>query len=319
MSKLEFADLPNEMAMEIMEKLDIHQLLPIRETSRHNADRVNNIIERKHLAAFGQTNKSIINKIKDLIMLPIVNKIQTVNPQLLKLIPSQREMGYGFDIITGLSDAWGNNVLFTFIKSRYRYEENPYNPDLLVDQKNRLLATFPQHKPLILNLYHHVIRDLIDEEIQNPQDLPFNQWPIIMRNADEDFSMASYNRDISNPKMSPEPLINSIKEIIHYDLLLDCADEIEKNVGAGVLSIMPAYMGILSGWRDNPILEVMNPDFWITYYHQNDAPEEVDCLHNTRERIRIAKIYLKDSRLNDEDRDVLREFLNHKLKGINQL
>lgn len=93
----ELGDMPVQMTENIFDTMSIRQMLPMRAASRRNKAIIDGIITRRHLEAYGAAGagKSITNKIRDLILEPIVAKLTHITVDTPE---------YGYELVVGLNN-----------------------------------------------------------------------------------------------------------------------------------------------------------------------------------------------------------------------
>ena len=165
-------NIPIEMSLEILEKLSVRELLPYRTMSVMSRDLVDDIIRRRHRATFGTSvpDKSVQNKIKDLILEKVTLKLQNLDNSLRtrQLLDLDQIKDYGYTMIT-VNKYYKPlmNLKRSFYYDRVVDEEPSSHAHadavrVLLLERDTLLKVFPSFRKAIVMGYHYQISTLRD-------------------------------------------------------------------------------------------------------------------------------------------------------------
>ena len=162
--KAQMSDMPVQMSERIFENMSLKEMLPMRATSKHNKAVIDGIITRRHTAMFGATDKPIASKIRDLILMPVLHKIQ-YEPRIYH----EGDPDYGYELLLGNRtmaeirpdlpnlDTYkverpihGN---FDYMQ-QIGHDQTLIIKNMLLQDKDAILHKYPQYKELILTNFY---------------------------------------------------------------------------------------------------------------------------------------------------------------------
>jgi hypothetical protein len=296
----------------MFESLDTCELKTLREDSS-NRIIIDKIINNRHLYKFGTKGetKPFNLKIKDLLLADIVKKVNTsIFDKGGKLRVFWNEMKYGLFVVTGGEVRETYRTLFGIrYLAFYNPDENLMENDaieMLLRQKNILLEFLPKFKADIVNNYYLAIKNLAENN-NTVVTTPAIRKKFIMyaKQLDPDFDIKAYNNVKKHIELSG--LEKEIIKLSGYDKikeLLPKALQYHRNMFCG---FFPHRSSKVGGYIYEYITG--NNAYLINMYGDNYGGNYCD------EKFKYLKLQIQyDQRLSDCDREILKEYVNYKLK-----
>jgi len=315
-----YMDLPED----VLNNISIIDLLKLRETSKESRSRIDVIINNKHFNIFGDrgVHKSITKKIKDITLHQALDKVQNFKFGDGQNLYSQ----YGMLCVTGDFDQHhlGEYIAPRFLRSIIQIwtmpkdGEDPLKPYflkliMLIEQRNLFLEQLPKFKNEIMNGYYNAIGNAIKRKLR------YTMWCDPTHDENGHYNTAKEGTDILEAVIETDPLFdkkdyeraiatgintknlkNHILDVSGYNKL---SDELKRNQHRDSLLInlegttLTGLHGIIS-LRASPYFEEI--------YIKGPISRIVS---------RLRFIIDNHPKLTDEDRGILREYHNFKIKS----
>jgi len=315
-------NLTEDLNPTMFESLDVCELRTYRESSQGNRVIIDKIINKRHLENFGEhgASKPLNLKIKDLMLDDIIKKIDTslYGPGgKLEMLDSER--AYGLFIVTGGEHPmqYKYSALFNIHPLAF-YNSNDENfqeraMDGLLRQKTMLLEHFPTFKEDIVRGYYQAIASLIDNESTNDKKKIIKY----LKKLPKEFNF-NYDEYIATPPRKRGVLSELEKEIIKLsgiDALMDKVPDMNRYDCSMFCGLFDPESSKKGGFIKEYITNINCNLRTPRYYGDDDDEHEFESICNVNySKLKYQIQY--DQRLSECDREVLKEYVNYKIKKL---